>query len=453
ICGVGALALYLFLRFHVSQETFPPHETNFPSFTSSEEWFDIKLLLAHQGPLATIDYNTFLASVNDKLKKIGLASKAKTHIFRGSSSRMADLAGANKLDIRSAGRWNQEAIERCYLTGLARETLRAHAGFDPRGGGFFLRRDIAVPVELEKQVFPEADVWLRRHEVGDDVDVTMTAQGFLRLLIKLRRVLLQDAACIRSKWPSHPVFSHPVFSSPAFLAFEETMQQHLATVEDPRDLQLQRVIPHVSQVISSGFAAQRQQFLELSTSFATLGIQLTAKTDATHTLLSDVLSGTVPLRLIADLSSSGAASSSTPPSTTSTSSSAAAVTATTSTTTSSATSTSSALPFTMNRNLTTVDQAWREWTEGIPRGLSVEAAYSAPEAEARRRAVEKEDRFYRRRLPLIQKVRALAATKEITEDEAVKALDAFRKGQKNKSLASLQKLLAEEPSVDIPLVH
>ncbi|GAA5945162.1 hypothetical protein JCM1841_005509 [Sporobolomyces salmonicolor] len=106
ICSVGALAVYLFLRFHSSQETFPPHNTNFPSFALSKERFDVKLLLAHQSPLATVNYNTFLTSVCDKLKKIGLAAKAKMHIFRGSASRMADLAGANKLDIRSAALHN-----------------------------------------------------------------------------------------------------------------------------------------------------------------------------------------------------------------------------------------------------------------------------------------------------------------------------------------------------------
>lgn len=37
--------------------------------------------------------------------------------------------------------------------------MRVLAGFDPKGGGYWIKRDILVPEELLNQVFPEAFEW------------------------------------------------------------------------------------------------------------------------------------------------------------------------------------------------------------------------------------------------------------------------------------------------------
>jgi hypothetical protein len=126
---------------------------------ASRDWFDLKLLRSDKDPTVAIKYDSFLSAVRNRLEAIGLNTRAQTHIFRGFGARMADLGGASHDQIRSHGRWNNEAVDRCYLTGLARETLRVHAGFDAKGGGFWIKRDLPVPEELTNQVFPEAVEW------------------------------------------------------------------------------------------------------------------------------------------------------------------------------------------------------------------------------------------------------------------------------------------------------
>jgi len=53
---------------------------------------------------------------------------------------MAELGGADINDIRKAGRWNNRAMENCYLSQLLRETMRVLAGFSEEKGNFYLKR-------------------------------------------------------------------------------------------------------------------------------------------------------------------------------------------------------------------------------------------------------------------------------------------------------------------------
>ncbi|GAA5970603.1 hypothetical protein JCM11641_007367 [Rhodosporidiobolus odoratus] len=469
VCGVGALGFYLFHRFQVSQESFPPDATKFPSFATSEDWFTLKLLFSGTNPFDPVLYKTFNASVHRankatklptkapsltssegagqgwRTKATKLPTKAVTHVFRGSGSRMADLGGAAKADIGQAGRWNVDAVDRCYLTGLAREVIRVHAGFDARGGMYFLRRDIEVPEELLRQVFPEADKWLCRVEEGDRALPTLSAINFLKLLIRLRPVIIQDAACIRATYPTHPIFLHPLFSSPAFLAFEQHMKQHLSTVQDPFALELERVLPLLTKHIDTGFDHQRQQLLQLVNIVSTLSEKVEKSGSSSHNLLSDVLNGRVAVRLHAETGGvNPEPSASTPAASTS-----AAASPSTSASSSLVTP---ALPLELNGALKTVDETWREWTEGVGGQKSVEEVY--PEGSEELKKLRKVDRLRKqwdRKKAVVDKVRWIMKKKKVTGEVAVQALDTFRNQQKNKSLDALRKLLKADLSLDIPL--
>lgn len=61
------------------------------------------------------------------LKACGLSTKAKTHIGRGAGARLAEVNGASDGSIRRAGRWNQQAMEGCYLTNISRDVVRSLA--------------------------------------------------------------------------------------------------------------------------------------------------------------------------------------------------------------------------------------------------------------------------------------------------------------------------------------
>jgi hypothetical protein len=124
ICPHGMLGFYLFWRWHVDGE-------EFPNFTSSERWYPIKVLKSGADGTKPMSYKTHNEAILAALKHIGVRSKAKNHVGRGSGSRMADLGGASESQIRRLGRWNNQAMEKCYLTSLPREAMRTLAGFEP----------------------------------------------------------------------------------------------------------------------------------------------------------------------------------------------------------------------------------------------------------------------------------------------------------------------------------
>ena len=124
-------------------------------------------------------YHTHLAFTNEALQAANFNTKSKTHLFRGSGVRMAEAANADFAQIRRAGRWQNTSMECSYLTNLPREVLRAHAGFQAKGGTFHLARDVTIDPVLERAMFPEVEA--RIAEIGSASERGST-HGFLQLL-------------------------------------------------------------------------------------------------------------------------------------------------------------------------------------------------------------------------------------------------------------------------------
>ncbi|GAA5821389.1 hypothetical protein JCM3770_000350 [Rhodotorula araucariae] len=328
-------------------------------------------------------------------------------VFRGSGVRMAHLSSAWKGDICQAGQWNSQVMERRYLTTLPRQVMCVHAGFDAAGGTFFLKRDIAVPDELIKQVFPEANEWLHRMDNHDQCKPSIAVHAFLMLRNRLRPVLLQDAACLRRIYPQHPVFLHQLFTLPASHKF---------------DLQL------VAQMDTS-FKAQAQTSAELSVQFTQMGSTIVKEVQGLRCLLTDCLTGGISLRLAADhlhthnTHNTALAGTSIP-----------------------------ACPgplIRMSRTITTVDQAVREWQEGLGGGPSVVEAYKVSGAGHKRMREEgAQNKHYRRHLKIIEKIGRIMQENGVAQEVAVRLLEAYR-GER--LLAKLQDELSKSPLVAIPL--
>jgi hypothetical protein len=90
-----------------------------------------------------------------------------THVMQGSATRIASLLGASYDSIRQAGRWQMNAMDLSYLTGLPIEVMQVHAGFSRDGGNLFLpRAQLEPPATLSQKVFPDVDMWLKMIEEG-----------------------------------------------------------------------------------------------------------------------------------------------------------------------------------------------------------------------------------------------------------------------------------------------
>lgn len=225
----------------------------------------------------------------------------------------------------------------------------------------------------------------------------------------------------------------------------------------PYHLELERVLPGVMSMIKTQHDATRSTIADVQ---ATISEMRQADTNSSSRILSylgSLFSGAIPITLQAGVAIDGAASTVNsgpsraaafalaaggPPSAT-----------TPATATTSMASMAWPADFKMNRKIITVDQAWREWKEGlVPGGPSVETAYVKGTASwAALKADGAEDRYYRRRLRVIQKVEQIMEAESVPALQAVAALERFRVNQPNSSLAKLQELLNSDPDVHVPL--
>jgi len=104
-------------------------------------------------------------------------------------------------------------------------------------------------VELLAQVFP----WLEKEQANlldrvrnNPLANDMALKQFLRLLLWLRRVFLQDAAVLFSQHPTCPIFQqHSIFHSTAFHVFAESAHSTLADAEERARLALERLPDHL----------------------------------------------------------------------------------------------------------------------------------------------------------------------------------------------------------------
>ncbi|ETO67568.1 hypothetical protein F444_15520 [Phytophthora nicotianae P1976] len=200
------------------------------------------LLKTGKDPTKPMSYKVHHDAISSALKYAGIRSKAKTHVGRGSGSRMADLGGASESQIRRLGRWNNQSMEKYYLTSLPREAMRTLAGFDSSRGSYFVARASAEPPQcLLRQIFPQLEMWQQALADGN-AEQSIAAGGFLDLLQYLRTVILQDAIFLQDLNPSHPLWRHHIFQSHEFAQYKNQASAAISAMEDPADQRLQKAM-------------------------------------------------------------------------------------------------------------------------------------------------------------------------------------------------------------------
>jgi hypothetical protein len=220
--------MYFFYRWHITNE-------GFPCFTTNKHWFDLKIAKGVQTN-RPLTYSSQLNAINRAFKACHISSSKKTHAGRGSGARHAEIDGATEDQLRRHGRWNMQSMEACYLNSLPRKSIRIINGFPEEKGHYWLpRSDICPPESLQKKIFPKAEHLLFQVNSGD-CETSICAQAFLQLLIKMRKIILQDAVMFRadhsgSSFIRHHFFCHPIFQDAEFLAFERLLLSHCGTAQ------------------------------------------------------------------------------------------------------------------------------------------------------------------------------------------------------------------------------
>jgi hypothetical protein len=85
-------------------------------------------------------------------------------------------------------------------------------------------------------------------------DQSLCAHGFVANLTWYSEVILQDSVLLRQAYPDHSIFSHRLFQSPEYLAFETELLEAMASSPDPRNSDLNRLVPEIGTRLDNGFA-------------------------------------------------------------------------------------------------------------------------------------------------------------------------------------------------------
>ena len=338
-----------------------------------------------------------------------------------------------------------------YLSGLPREFIRTMAGFRRQGSFYCARADVVLPQEVSQHVFPDVEGWLACFdgvEGCETLESDLAGQGFLKLLQELRIIFLQDSAILRLMFPSHPVWEHPLFETPAYQAFAAEVVVAHAKTEVPEDLQLRAAMPVMEEKIST-----LQQVIGGKVDY--WGHHNSVKLDIVDGHLQDILQGRMewtltPTRRINLATAATAAIQSNltaPPAAEAASVNSQLQAASIATfpafpdlaALNAADSAASPPDFSMSRTLTTVAEAWQEWTAGIAGRPSIQSLDDAWGPAWRK--LQREKMFYSRRKVLIDEIRRRTAGGDPCR--AVSDLEQLRL-QGRRSLDALQKLLKKQ---------
>lgn len=253
-CPISSFGFMLYLCFHLSGEMSPP-----PDFTINKSWFDIKLLadcnFGKRENKCMSNY-TYSKSMKSVLSNVGITSKHYVHLGRVLGPVYLEYMESESEDIRILGNWDPKTQESRYSTKIPMKAIRTMAGFGDEGGHFNPRTMVEPPEDLQNLIFPFAEQCLKdveEKQMSDDVD-RYTAIHFLKLLIQLRRIILQDAAVMLLIAPdriSNPFFHLPVFKHELFKNFQETMKLEISLMKNPFDSKVESVLPGVLTRLSS----------------------------------------------------------------------------------------------------------------------------------------------------------------------------------------------------------
>ena len=270
LCTLSQLAFYLFYRWNCVRE--PP-----PCFQRRQEWYNTHVLLGLK-PESPLSYEVQLSWTNRVFDATELQSLKKTHAGRSQGAQYAELAGVSENQIRRAGRWNNDALSSCYLSNLPRKFVRSIAGFPPTpAGNYYLpRAKIQPPASLRRTLWPWIDEWQTWFSLGslklpstDRTPVSyehislaelpseeedrsdLAAQGFLKLLMELRTILLQDSVILQREFPDHPIWQDSIFVREDYRDFSQAVEASLLETEEPEAIRLRKLVPDLALTVSN----------------------------------------------------------------------------------------------------------------------------------------------------------------------------------------------------------
>ena len=192
-CGVGQIAINLFVRFHNANKLCfhrSDVESERPRWQTERiltRWLDNDT----SGPRSChYGYKKILDGANVSFNKV-------THL-RGSGIERASAKGCNADEVTTMSKHSKERVFDSYMTQLYPPILMVMAGFEKSDSYFVPRTEVELPYSLDDcilMVFPKYPEWQAEWNWGKgDGDPHKSAENFVtQVLPYIVRVLVQDA--------------------------------------------------------------------------------------------------------------------------------------------------------------------------------------------------------------------------------------------------------------------
>jgi hypothetical protein len=215
LCPIGALAMYLYVRFKMSKE----FDSSF-DFSSNDKWFDVKLYTdgTMQKMFRGIHQKGYGTTMGVVAHALGVSTKHTSHLGRVLGPKVLEMQEFSQEEIRVLGNWDPKVQESTYSTKLPMKVIRGMAGFDGGSGMHYNPRTaVPVPVELANGVFP----WLEGcTDHLDAVEASTgilkpTARQFLKHMRLMAQVVIQDVATLKLKHPERCGDDYSLFKDDA----------------------------------------------------------------------------------------------------------------------------------------------------------------------------------------------------------------------------------------------
>jgi hypothetical protein len=288
-CPFGSLSFYLFYRFHISQDVWP-------DFSDPKHWYNIYVLPSAARSNRPMTYTQQYKTIKQAQSELGIQCSSKTQIGRKCGAAHAENSGANESSVDKNGHWATRSRSGAYTNNVIPwECVRVLAGFPPESKQFFLERALLdPPEELANQIFPLVDQG--RQEIKDALDsgrrrTEIAGHSFLDLLQYMRTVILQDAAILfqMEDFKEHPIFQHPIFISNEFRTFALSLTEKIGHSDSPLSLLMHQALP----LVTNHLEQISQQVINHTQSLSTLNTKIDCFSSNTTTELQKLKQHTI----------------------------------------------------------------------------------------------------------------------------------------------------------------
>ncbi|EIE89012.1 hypothetical protein RO3G_13723 [Rhizopus delemar RA 99-880] len=265
VCSIGALALYLFSRFHFENE-------EFPDFEKRENWYKA-VVFKGDSPFKAIQYKAQHSTYVDVFKKVGIHTSKVTHANRKIALNMIAQENVSGDQQRMVGRWGTDRMVGCYVSSLPVEAMKSLAGFNgQQHSNYFLPRAVIKPsLTLQRLVFKDIEYWKERFNTGHDIQEDIAGPNFLNLLAHLRIVLLQDSVVLKKKYPQYYLWNCEIFQTELYRNFEVEVLGSLEEEEEAflSNRRVQLAMPELVSTLQAGFGTITSSLLSMKAVNAT----------------------------------------------------------------------------------------------------------------------------------------------------------------------------------------